>query len=80
MGFQTLKLVCLPKVLMNWNHDYMAYNPYYATHFEQLSYVKEKEYIESKFLFKRKTQNFEKQMICKKEGIKSRLILKPPKK
>ena len=26
-------------------------NPYYATHFEQLGYVKEKEYIESKFPF-----------------------------
>jgi hypothetical protein len=49
-------------------------NPYYATHFEQLGYVKEKEYIESKFPFSNvRPEFFEKA----NELVKKRYQLSP---
>ena len=49
-------------------------HPYYATHFEQLGYVKEKEYIESKFPFSNvKPEFFEKA----NELVKRRYQLSP---
>ncbi|MNX31580.1 hypothetical protein D3C86_617720 [compost metagenome] len=49
-------------------------HPYYATHFEQLGYVKEKEYIESKFPFSNvRSEFFEKA----NELVKKRYQLSP---
>ncbi|MBP4143115.1 GTP cyclohydrolase [Flavobacterium sp. I-SCBP12n] len=49
-------------------------SPYYATHFEQLGYVKEKEYIESKFPFENvKPEFFEKA----NDLVKRRYQLRP---
>lgn len=47
-------------------------HPYYVTHFEQLGFVKEKEYIESKFPFKNvRIEQFEKanELISKRYGL-----------